>query len=202
MTTIYRPDSVPPATTFLKEFTAFVALLTTFSTPLTITSNINLHLHQVDDVNIERFNVILQTFNMDQHVAVSTHDCAGLLNVVVTGVGQTQTNLLVEDMGLSDHSLISWTTGVSSSASKYIATSKRSWTNCIVNKLKKLLNSELSTRTVDDADIESESADTLVNTYNTIVTSLLDKAAPVSNLTIRKRNHQPEFDFCVSSYKA
>ena len=62
-----------------------------FSTPLTIAGVINLHLHQVDDVNTERINAILQTFDMIRHSAISTHDCVGLLDVVVTGVGQTPT---------------------------------------------------------------------------------------------------------------
>ena len=85
LVTIYRFGSVPAKATFLKE------LLAVFSTPLTIGCDINLHLHQVDDVNTERINAILQTFDVIQHSTVSTHDCVGLLDVVVTGVGQTPT---------------------------------------------------------------------------------------------------------------
>ena len=83
--TIYRSGSVPPKATFLKE------LLAVFSTPLTIAGDINLHLHQVDDVNTERINAVLQAFDMIHHSAVSTHDCVGRLDVVVTEVGQTRT---------------------------------------------------------------------------------------------------------------
>ena len=74
----------------------------------------------IDDVNTEQFNTILQTFDMVQHVAVSTHDCGSLLDVVVTGVGETPTNMSVEDVSLPDHSLISWSTDMSSSEPKYI----------------------------------------------------------------------------------
>ena len=105
------------------------------------------------------------------------------------------TNMSVEDVVLSDHILISWSTDISSPAPKYITTSKRSWKNFNLDEFKKeLLNSELCTRTDHDADIEPESVDKLVKKYNTIVTSLLDKAAPVANLTIRERYHQPWFD--------
>ena len=83
--TIYRSSSVPPKVTFLME------LLVVFSTPLIIACDINLHLHQVDDVNTERINAVLHTFDVIQHSTVSTHDCVGRLDVVVTGVGQTPT---------------------------------------------------------------------------------------------------------------
>ena len=83
--TIYRSGSVPPKATFLKE------LLALFSTPLIIADDINLHLHQVADVNTERINAVLQTFDVIQHSTVSTRDCVGRLDVVVTGVGQTAT---------------------------------------------------------------------------------------------------------------
>ena len=85
LATIYRPSSVPSKAIFLKE------LLAVFSTPLTIRGDINLRLYQVDDVNTERMNAVLQTFDMIQHSTVSTHDCVGLLDVVVTRVGQTPT---------------------------------------------------------------------------------------------------------------
>ena len=62
-------------------------------------------------------------------MAISTHECGGLLDVVVTGVGQMPTNMSVEDVGLSEHSLISWSTDMSSPAPKYITTLKRSWKN-------------------------------------------------------------------------
>ena len=45
-----------------------------FSTRLTIAGDINLHLHKLDDVNTARFNAFLQTIDMVEHVAVSTHD--------------------------------------------------------------------------------------------------------------------------------
>ena len=59
MSTIYRLGSVPRTTTFLEEIIAFVELLAMFYTQLTIAGDVNLHLHEVDDVNTERFNAIL-----------------------------------------------------------------------------------------------------------------------------------------------
>ena len=51
LATNYRPGSVPSTATFLKEFSTFVELLATFFILLTIVGDINLHLHQIDDVN-------------------------------------------------------------------------------------------------------------------------------------------------------
>ena len=95
------PASVPLMATCLRNLP-----LATFSTPLTIAGDINLNLHQTDDVNTDRFNVILQTFDMAQHAALSTHDCGWLVVVVVTEGGQTPTSISVEDVGLWDHNLI------------------------------------------------------------------------------------------------
>ena len=101
----------------------------------------------------------------------------------------------IEDVGLSDHNVISCSTDMSSSAPKHITTSTRPGKNFNRDELKKeLLNSELCTRTDDDADIKPESVDKLVKKYHTIVIYLLDKAAPVANLTIRESYHQPWFD--------
>ena len=110
LATIYRFGSVPPTAPFLKEFTAFVELLATFSTLLTIANDMNLHLHEVDDINTSGsmpFCRRLTWFSMWPYLLMTVVACSMWSSL---GVGQSPTNMSVENVGLSNQRLISWST--------------------------------------------------------------------------------------------
>ena len=98
LATIYRPGSVLPTAVFFKELSAFVELLTTFAAPVNIAGDINIHLNRVGDPDADRFNVILKTFNMVQHVSSPTHEICGLLDAAITGEGHPPKDIEVEEV--------------------------------------------------------------------------------------------------------
>ena len=172
-------------------------LLATFTAPVTIAGNININLNRDGDPDADKFNTVLKTFNMVKHVSSPTHELIDLLDAKVAGEGHTRKDIEVEQMGLSGHMLITWSIDMSLPLSKYIRISRRSWMDFnIDNYQRELHDSELSNRTAADRAVteREDSVDTLVERFNTVVINLLDKAAPVTEMTTRERHHQPWFD--------
>ena len=56
--------------------------------PVTITGDINIHFQTVDETNTKRMNEILESFGLVQHVSEATHECGGILDVVITSIDQ------------------------------------------------------------------------------------------------------------------
>ena len=56
------------------------------------------------------------------------------------------------------------------------------------------MKSELCSRSPAHDEIKPLSIDAIVSQYNTVITNLLDKHAPVVEMAVRHRNHRPWFD--------
>ena len=75
--------------------------------PMTLTGDINIHINRETDVDRMKFLDIIDAFDMVQRVSVPTHQLGGLLDVIITGSSQLPADVIVEEVGLSDHMLLS-----------------------------------------------------------------------------------------------
>ena len=105
--TIYRPGSKEVSTTFYQEFSDVLERTATYSCPLIILGDINIHLDQINSAHTIHFNSILEQFSLVQHVESTTHQSGHTLDVVVSRFEcPVRSERTVEEPVLSDHAFI------------------------------------------------------------------------------------------------
>ena len=115
MVVVYRP---PPSqknrlsvTLFLDEFGSLLEKLVISNGPLVITGDFNFHLDNPSDRAAARFRVLLDVFDLKQHVKDSTRKSGHILDLVITRSGdQLVRNARVSDPVISDHCAVRWET--------------------------------------------------------------------------------------------
>ena len=103
---IYRPGSVTATDVFFDDFTDLLVRVSTYSSPLLIVGDINIHLDVKSDSLTIKFDDLLAAHGLIQHVQSPTHRCGHLLDVVITRSDMSITALCVDPPSLSDHSMI------------------------------------------------------------------------------------------------
>ena len=102
---IYRPGSVCVTDVFFNELEDLLERIATYSAPLLLLGDVNVHLDVADDPHTVKFYQLLATHGLKQHVAQSTHVNGHLLDVVIAHDQTTVGPLTVDPPGiLSDHS--------------------------------------------------------------------------------------------------
>jgi exonuclease III len=202
---IYRP---PPATTktrkpvsfsdFLTDLDILLSLAATIPHEFLITGDFNLHLDQPDDSHVKQFLSVLNSTNLTQHVHFPTHRDLHTLDLVITATSTTLSPVI--DYSLvspSDHYPIFSTLTISPlpppSLSEF---SFRCLKSINISKFTRdILNSRLITHPPTNLS-------DLVDSYNTTLSSLLDKHAPLKTKTIRAKTPNPWFTPALAKLKS
>ena len=192
---IYRPGSSPITQLFIEEFESFVQRLSTLSTPFMITGDLNVRFDRADDPWCLKVNELLSAYGLEQHVRDQTHTRGGTLDIVVTSPDLQPEELKVTDVGFTDHSLVQWKTNLQvSNSPTYITRQTRQWKFFDVSKFRddlqasSLCNESATNSDIDIHDINfEETFDNFCETYNRILTQLLDRHVPEKTITVRVR---------------
>ena len=103
---IYRPGSTHVTDAFFDEFTNLLERTGSYRS-IVILGDINIHLDIISDSNTVKFNNLLSTFGLCQHVTTATHKGNHILDVLVTRSDTVVKSVRVSlPMLLSDHSFI------------------------------------------------------------------------------------------------
>ena len=115
----------------------------------------------------------------------------GILDHVITSEGVSPSDVLVTDVGLSDHFLMTWSISMTPPSPTYTKITRRKWQHFDATAfLDDLSKSELCVDPPTDT-----SADHLADTFDLVIGGLLDEHAPMATFTVRERSHhQPWFD--------
>jgi len=81
---VYRPGGDPVNSQFFDELAAVLEQLATYSCPIVVTGDLNLHLDVTDSGNTRRLQELLDTFGLCQFVSTPTHRDGHTLDVVIT----------------------------------------------------------------------------------------------------------------------
>ena len=81
---LYRPGSVTVTQSFFDDFGDLLEWLATFSAPLTIVGDFNIHVDDVMDVNARKLADILDSHSLVQHVRSPTHSHGHTLDLFIT----------------------------------------------------------------------------------------------------------------------
>src|SRR6218665_2216484 len=162
--------------------------------PFTITGDMNVNLEQALDPEAVKYSTILSTYNFRQHVKTSTHRSGSLLDHVITPESAFPPDVLITDVGLSDHMLLSWSINMTPPSPTYVTITRRKWQHFDAGAfLAELSKSELCADSEPATDISAD-VDHLAAMFNSEIIGLLAKHAPVAEFTVRECAHQPWFD--------
>ena len=157
--------------------------LATYRTPVTLTGDINIHFERTEDADACRITEIFTSFGLQQFVDLPTHERGGILDVIVAPYDEPPTDVVVEDVDLSDHMLVSWTVNLTPPLPVYVTTTRRSWkTFKKEDFFDRLRSSALGIPGDPDMDL-----DQLAAQYSNIITELLDSTAPLKTMHLRER---------------
>ena len=87
---------------------ASTVVVSIYSVAMTITGDINIHFERAADVNTCKVMETLESFVFHQFVGTPTHELGGVLDVIVAPSVHPPEDVVVDDVGLSDHMLVSW----------------------------------------------------------------------------------------------
>ena len=184
---VYRLQFVPVAE-FINEFNDLLETFTVLHEDFIIAGDVNIHVETMESP-ARKFNDMIDLYDLKQHVVGPTHIGGHTIDVVITPSKEsyvTGVNLLKID--LSHHLLIEFKVSASTvSSSRKVITYRNtknidstSFNNELTEKLQEM-------HTTDDMSV-------MISEYNSIVTEVLNKHAPVKQKEIKVVPTAPWFD--------
>jgi len=115
----------------------------------------------------------------------------GMLDVVTSRVDLPLPDVIVLDVGLSDHRLLCWSAPLSWQTPVYTIATCRPWSRLDPAEFTAALQSSL----LNHPDIWTDlNVDDLARLYDSEITSILDRTVPVRTVQYRRRPSDPWFD--------
>ena len=190
----YRPPKSNSA--FIPEISDLLTTLCTSSANIIILGDINIHVDTPSCLPAAEFLQLLDSLNLQQHVDVPTHSKGHTLDLVISNSAPIS-NLLVYDLGVSDHKVVSMELPFPSPYTK----PKR---QIQFRNLKKINADALA---LDLQFLSSGSTDFLsatdsVDSYNQSLSRLLDLHAPLTSRTVSFSRSAPWYTCEMRKMKA
>ena len=174
MITIYRPPKLS-LSKFLDEFSSLLEEYAISSTPVIITGDLNIPWDKITDTYTQQLRELLLAFNLHQHISEATHSKGHILDYIITRNCDSFDicDIVIGDL-LSDHHIISCYVELKvPKVQSKKKVSYRKYQSINMDAFKKdILDSSVFT------DLETQSLDDLVVTFDNELRSILDKHAP------------------------
>ena len=179
---IYRPGSRSVTQSFFDDFSDLLERLSTFSAPLMIVGDFNIHVDDATDIHAGELTDLLSRHSLQQHVTSPTHEHGHTLDLLITRDDQTIAMLPVDPPLLSDHSFIVADCDCPPPPTSTISFRRvRNWRALDFDAVAAdLQSSEL----IASPPVDVESG---VDCYNATLRALLDKHAPVELKRVTSR---------------
>ena len=173
---IYRPPvsakDQHTITDFMEEFATFLEYATLQSGNLILLGDFNIHV-DCTSTHALKFNKILESVNLEQHVSEPTHVKGHTLDLVISRKGESHLGeMLVSPVLPSDHFVISFTLDMPKPCLERKEIVYRKWKS--INFKDFCQDVETSALIVNP----EKGLDALVDQYHSTLTSILDKHAP------------------------
>ena len=173
--------------TFFTEFESLLEFLISSKVDLTIVSDFNIHVDELNDSNALHFLKLLNTFNLCQQVSLPTHNSGHILDLIITNASS---NLIicpyVLDSYISDHKTVCVDIDLPKPAVNKVTFSCRP-----INKI----NFTNFNQDIPNAfsNIDNFDLDSLIDHINSNLSLILDKYAPLKTVTVKPRASNPWF---------
>ena len=150
-----------------------------------------MRLDRDDDASSRRLTELFDTYGLVVRPHAPTHACGGLLDVVASRVDLTPPAVTVYDAGLSDHQLLEWSVPVCRPSPPIVSVVRRPWHRLSTDTLRDAL---LGSRLCQPDSWTDCSVDELADLYDSEVTTIIDRLIPAKSVTLRRRPSDPWFD--------
>jgi hypothetical protein len=141
----------------------------------------NFHINDSSDPAASCFLQLLETFNLKQHVREPTHGSGNTLDLVITRADENIAhNFMVFDPALSDHSAVWCTISIPKTAFERKEICYRKLKSIDMLQLR---NDITCSALASPAKVTGDHSN-LVHQYNSVLTDLLEKHAPLKKSTI------------------
>ena len=191
---IYRPEpSAKNRYTMSEFFNDFSQLLANYhcsNQELLITGDFNLHINKPNLPNVLRFNEILETFGLVQHIKGPTHIGGNTLDLVITRGGSKILKDCKVDELLSDHNAILMEVDAKRPKPTQKLITFRKTKKINLSDFKKDLSKHLMKSNLPGSQQGHEYLNSLIRTYDSC-TEILDKHAPLQQKMVTERNITP-----------
>lgn len=187
---IYRPGSQSVRQLFFAELTTLLESMLTYNCGILIVCDLNVHLERPSDVDSQKLELLISSFDLKQFVHDSTHVHGGLLDVVISSGKCEPLDVTAVEVGLSDHKLVHWTLPIAPQNEQYVTTLRRKWRHFELERFIERLEQSPLCAPVDPSSTGSD----LALLYQSVITEILDDVAPMSRITVRPRKHRPFYD--------
>ncbi len=190
---IYRPGSSLPSSVFFGELTTLFEIISTFSSPIIISGDLNVHVDDIGDQYGQRLLQLLDAFNFVQHVSGPTHVHGHTLDLIITSAAVVPVSVLLDPPIYSDHGLVTCYIPITPlRPNVYEVKHVRNWKRLDKTVLRaRLLSSELCS---DIGLLAGKTANKLFDLYIDTITRILDDLIPFIDLVIKQRPLSPWFD--------
>ena len=194
LVTVYRPppskNNQATAELFLTEFSSFLEILAIAEDHLLITGDFNIHVDNSSCPFAAKFTDMLYTTGLEQHVVHSTHRSGHTLDLMISRTtDHIMSSVLVIDVAISDHSLITTTLKLSRPPTKTKMIKYR--------QLRKIdiptLCNDIKTRFLTEKSVDL-CCNELTLQYNKELALLIDQHAPLRQKKTRKTPSAPWFN--------
>ena len=194
---IYRPPNNTSFNQFLEEFSTLLEnTIAESSGRLLITGDFNLHMDCPSDVNVKRFIDILESFDLKQRVCSGTHLSGHTLDLLINKSDDVMMrNIMVHDPGISDHAAVICDLSLQKPQFRKKVVYFRKLRSMDIDSFCKDVS---SSSLVNDY---STDLDTLVDQYDTVLRSILDKHAPLKQRLVTVRPAAPWYTAEVTDEK-
>ena len=186
---LYRTG--PVTSGFFTELTNLLERISVFSDPVFFVGDVNIHMEKQNETQTRQLCDLLKSFGLANRVTLPTHNLGGILDIVATRDETMVTDLTVNDVQLSDHFMIRWSSFLYSTPPAYRTVIGRQWSRLNIEKLRHLIN---SSKLCSPGSWCSMTVDQLASLYEKDLTTILDTLLPLRAFKIRSRSSDPWFD--------
>ena len=184
--TVYRPPDPKLLPNFISDFSSLLEDIASSPTDLIIMGDFNIHVDSHHKSISETFSATLETFDLKQHISSSTHTSGHILDLLITRDKTPMTDFGVSELSLSDHSAIfcKLPIKVDSLPTRTLKTYRKlsSIDNCAFSA--DILSSSLYSN-------PSSTVASYSQQLHSVLSSILDKHAPVKTITCRSNPRKP-----------
>jgi hypothetical protein len=188
---IYRPGSTAVTQKFFEELSVVLDRVAIIQEPIYVIGDFNIRLDRDDDRNADQLRLLVDCYGLVLHNTGPTHQLGGTLDVVIShdAVGRPE-NVAVEDVGFSDHFLLSWEICTTRPVQCSMVVNSRPWSRLDVESLR----SAISTSKLCQPNTWPLDIDQMTSLYDNELNSLLDRLLPLRQIVRRQRISDPYFD--------
>ena len=192
---VYHPPSSFMSTFFI-EFESLLEFHISSKLDLIFVGDFNIHVDDLNDSNSLHFLKLLNTFNLCQQVSLPTHNSGHILDFIITNASS---NLVIcpymLDTYISDHKTVCVDIDLPKPTLNKITFSYRPIKKINFPEFNQDISDAFSK--LDNFDIES-----LIDQFNSNMSSILNKYAPLETVTVKPRISNPWFTSFLLSEKA